>query len=133
VDPSLYGAEGPTKALPGVFFLGARSAANGTIGPLVESLFPKDFREVIHMQTVTHTRPSRDRLDWGDVTIAIVVSRSCIVKDSERNNDRSIHLQLNYLVAVLGFSAVSVVHTFLGFGCKGETRCGSPSKNFTEK
>ena len=65
------------------------------------------------MQAVTHTRSSLLRLDWRDVAVAVVVSRSRIVEDSDRCDGWSVHLELDHLVTVLCFSAVSVVHSFV--------------------
>lgn len=64
------------------------------------------------MQAVTQTRSGWLLLRRGDVAVAVVVSRSRIVEDSDRLDDRPIHLHLDYLVTVLCFSAVSVVHMF---------------------
>ena len=67
------------------------------------------------MQAVTHARASRLLLDGRDVPVAVVVSRSRIVEDSDRCDCRAVHLELDHLVTVLCFSAVSVVHSFVQF------------------
>lgn len=65
------------------------------------------------MQAVAQARTSWLLLRRRDVAVAVVVSGSRIVEDSDRLNDRPIHLHLDYLVTVLCFSAVSVVHSFV--------------------
>lgn len=67
------------------------------------------------MQAVTHARASRLRLDGRDVAVAVVVSRRRIVEDADRCDDRAVHLELDYLVTVLRFSAISVVHLICSF------------------
>ncbi len=64
------------------------------------------------MQAVTHARSSRLWLDWRDEAVAVVVSRSRIVEDSDRYDGWSVRLELDHLVTVLCFPAVSVVHMF---------------------
>lgn len=64
------------------------------------------------MQAVTQASASRLRLDWRNMPVAIIVSRRRIIEDAYRRDDRSVHLELDYLVTVFCFPSISVVHCF---------------------
>jgi hypothetical protein len=84
----------------------------------IESLFSQDCREVVKVQTITHASPSNGLLDGRDMTIAVIVARRGIIEHACRDHLAFIiHAQLDDLIAVLCFSAISVVHSFMfGYG-----------------
>ena len=66
------------------------------------------------MQTVNHAGVVGRRLDWCDVSIAVVVSRNRTMEHAEGHDLSTI--ELHNLVAVLRFSSVSVVHKWPSSG-----------------
>lgn len=81
-------------------------------GTFIQSLFGQYCREVINVQAVAH---ARSRVLWQrrDRSVAIVIAGRGIVQDSEMCDLSAFGCELDNLVAVLCFSAVSIVHGFL--------------------
>lgn len=85
------------------------------------------------METVAYTRADDDgralRAIAGDdqLTIAVVVTGDCILELAAGEDFTAGCFQLDYLVAVLCFSAVSVVHTFYrSLTSRWRTTAGAP-------
>src|SRR5438477_12865571 len=77
---------------------------------LSKSTLRENRCNVVNVKTVTHTGAGACR-DGGDAPIAVIVAWCGVMQHAERNHLVAIHAKLDDLVAVLCFSAVSIVHT----------------------
>jgi hypothetical protein len=68
----------------------------------------EDLRHVVHMQAIAHASVIVGRLDHGDIPIAIIVARDGTMKNAVSDNFAA--LELYDLIAILGLTAVSVMH-----------------------
>lgn len=84
------------------------SLANRT---LIKTLIGKNRRKVINVETITHTGQGLRGLVNGDTAIAIVVTRRRAVEHAKGFYFATV--EAYDLIAVLCFSAISVVHFIL--------------------
>lgn len=75
---------------------------------LIEAIFGQHGGDIIHMQAVTHAGIIVVGLNRRDIAVAIVVARRRAMKHAE--GDHFPAFELDDLVAILGLSAISVMH-----------------------
>ena len=90
-------------------------------GTFIQPRFRKDGSEIVHMETVTQTRTDYDGwalwaiAGYHQFAVAVVVASDCVLQLSAGGNLAARRFQLDYLVSVLCFSAVSIVHFIFSF------------------
>lgn len=61
------------------------------------------------MQAVAHARPGDACIRWGNAAVTVIIAGSGVEQDTNAG-DIAVRAQLNYMIPVLCFASVSIVH-----------------------
>lgn len=80
-----------------------------------KSFLSQNLGHIINVETIDHTSSFCRRLNNGDITITVIVSRCCIMKYPKRFYFSAVYPNLHNPISVFGLSAVSIVHVIYFF------------------